>query len=71
VTVVPFLDLRRQTEALRSPLDAAVAAVLDGGRYVLGPVVEEFEQAFASFCGAGHAVGVASGTDAITIALTR
>jgi dTDP-4-amino-4,6-dideoxygalactose transaminase len=66
---VAFLDLRRQTEALRPALDAAVAAVLDEGRYVLGPVVEEFEREFASFCGAGHAVGVGSGTDAITIAL--
>jgi dTDP-3-amino-3,4,6-trideoxy-alpha-D-glucose transaminase len=69
MTNVPFLELRRQTEALRPDLDAAIAAVLDEGRYVLGPVVERFEQAFASFCGAGHAVGVASGTDAITIAL--
>jgi dTDP-3-amino-3,4,6-trideoxy-alpha-D-glucose transaminase len=69
MTPVPFLDLRRQTDALRPELDSALADVLDEGRYVLGPPVEEFERAFADYCGASHAVGVASGTDAITIAL--
>ena len=66
---VPFLDLRRQTEALRPELEQAIARVLDGGRFVGGPVVEEFEQAWAEYCGVGHAVGVASGTDALAIAL--
>jgi dTDP-4-amino-4,6-dideoxygalactose transaminase len=69
VTPISFLDLRRQTEALRRELDSAIKVVLDEGRYVLGPRVEEFERAFADYCGAGHAVGVASGTEAITIAL--
>ncbi len=48
---------------------AAVARVLDSERYILGPEVSAFEREFASYCGAGHAVGVANGTDAITIAL--
>lgn len=69
MTRVPFLDLSRQTEALRPELDAAVAAILDSARFVLGPPVEAFEREFAAYCGAAHAVGVASGTDAITIAL--
>jgi dTDP-4-amino-4,6-dideoxygalactose transaminase len=66
---VPFLDLRRETAAFRRELDTAMGAVLDEGRFVLGPAVARFENAFAEWCGAGHAVGVASGTDAITIAL--
>jgi dTDP-4-amino-4,6-dideoxygalactose transaminase len=66
---VPFLDLRRQTEALRPELERAIARVLDGGRFVGGPLVEEFERAWAGYCGAAHAVGVASGTDALAIAL--
>jgi dTDP-4-amino-4,6-dideoxygalactose transaminase len=66
---VAFLDLSREVAALREELDAAIAGVLDGGRFVLGDRVAEFERAFAGFCGAREAVGVASGTDALTIAL--
>jgi dTDP-4-amino-4,6-dideoxygalactose transaminase len=66
---VPFLDLRRQTEALRPELERAVGRVLDGGRFVGGPLVEEFERAWAEYCGASHAVGCASGTDALALAL--
>jgi dTDP-4-amino-4,6-dideoxygalactose transaminase len=66
---VPFLDLRRHVEAIREELDAAVASVLDGGMFVFGEPVEAFEREFAAFCGATDAVGVASGTEAITIAL--
>src|ERR1700756_4934941 len=46
-----------------------VAAVLNGGRYVLGPEVSAFEDEFAAYLGVGHVIGVANGTDAITIAL--
>jgi dTDP-4-amino-4,6-dideoxygalactose transaminase len=66
---VPFLDLSRETEALRPDLDAAIARVVESGAYILSPEVERFETAFAQACGTAHAVGVASGTDAITIAL--
>jgi dTDP-3-amino-3,4,6-trideoxy-alpha-D-glucose transaminase len=66
---VPFLDLSRQVSALRDELDAVIASVVDEGRFVGGTRVEAFERAFAEYCGAQHAVGVASGTDAITIAL--
>jgi dTDP-4-amino-4,6-dideoxygalactose transaminase len=48
---------------------AAVQRVLDGGRFVFGEEVERFEAEFASYCGAAFAVGVASGTDALTLAL--
>jgi dTDP-4-amino-4,6-dideoxygalactose transaminase len=69
VTRVPFLDLGRQVAAIRDELDAAIASVLESGRFVGGGPVEQFEREFASWCGTPHAVGVASGTDAITIAL--
>ena len=67
--IVPFLDLGRQVAAIRTELDAAFAGVVDAGQFVLGPPVEEFETAFARVCGAKEAVGVANGTDALTIAL--
>ena len=66
---VPFLDLSRGVEAIRGEIDEALAGVLDRGRFVLGERVAEFEAAFATYCGAGEAVGVASGTEAIAIAL--
>jgi dTDP-4-amino-4,6-dideoxygalactose transaminase len=68
-TLVPFLDLRRQVASLRPELDQAIANVLDRGQFVLEEHVAAFEDAFAASAGARHAVGVASGTDAITIAL--
>jgi len=46
-----------------------LAEVVDGGRYILGPEVDAFEAEFAAYLGVGHCVGVANGTDAITIAL--
>jgi dTDP-3-amino-3,4,6-trideoxy-alpha-D-glucose transaminase len=66
---VPFLDLHAAYRELRSELDPAVARVLDSGRYVLGPEVDAFEQEFAAFVGARHTVGVASGVDALHLAL--
>jgi dTDP-4-amino-4,6-dideoxygalactose transaminase len=66
---VPFGDLARQTASVRRGLDAAIERVLAGGRYVFGEELERFEAEFAAWCGTTHAVGVASGTDAVTIAL--
>ena len=66
---VPFLDLSRHVAGIRDELDAAIASVLTGGWFVFGPPLEEFEAAFATHCGAREAVGVANGTDALTIAL--
>jgi dTDP-3-amino-3,4,6-trideoxy-alpha-D-glucose transaminase len=66
---VPFLDLTRAIAELRGELDAAIGRVLDAGRFVGGVPVESFEAAFAAFCGARHAVAVASGTDALALAL--
>jgi dTDP-3-amino-3,4,6-trideoxy-alpha-D-glucose transaminase len=66
---VPLFDTSTVLEPLRDELRAAVARVLDSERYILGPEVQAFEREFAAYCGAAHAVGVANGTDAITIAL--
>src|SRR3954447_19301507 len=66
---VPLFDTTTPLAPLRAELDAAIAGVLDERRFILGPNVAAFEEEFAAHCGAGHAVGVANGTDAITIAL--
>jgi dTDP-4-amino-4,6-dideoxygalactose transaminase len=66
---VPFLDLVRETERLRPDIDTAIARVLASGRFILTAEGETFESAFAAYCESEHSIGVASGTDAITIAL--
>src|SRR3989440_297393 len=66
---VAMVDLRRSYLAYRDEIDDAVRRVLESGWYILGREVEAFEDAFAKWCGVGHAVGVANGTDAITVAL--
>jgi dTDP-3-amino-3,4,6-trideoxy-alpha-D-glucose transaminase len=66
---VPLFDTSSALDPLREELRAAVARVLDSGRFILGPEVESFEHEFAAYCGTHHAVGVANGTDALTIAL--
>src|ERR1700694_792535 len=66
---VPLFDTSTQLHPLREELRAAVARVLDSERYILGPEVEAFEREFAAYCGAAEAIGVANGTEAITIAL--
>jgi dTDP-4-amino-4,6-dideoxygalactose transaminase len=66
---VPQTDPRAGYLEQRTAIDAAIARVLEGGFYILGREVEAFEAAFADFVGIGNAIGVASGTDAIEIAL--
>ncbi|MFN2471683.1 MAG: DegT/DnrJ/EryC1/StrS family aminotransferase [Gaiellaceae bacterium] len=66
---VPFLDLARGAATLAEEIEEAVAAVVASGRFHGGPPVEDFERDFAGLCGVPHAVGVASGTNAITLAL--
>ncbi|HEV3046923.1 MAG TPA: DegT/DnrJ/EryC1/StrS family aminotransferase [Solirubrobacteraceae bacterium] len=66
---VPLFDTSGPLVPLRAELRAAVERVLDSERYILGPEVGAFEREFADYCGAAHAVGVANGTEAITIAL--
>jgi dTDP-4-amino-4,6-dideoxygalactose transaminase len=66
---IPLFDTPALLAPLRAELRGAIDRVLASGRYVLGPEVEAFEHEFATYCGAAHGVGVANGTDAITIAL--
>lgn len=66
---VPLFDTATPLAAIDAEIRARVAAVLDAGQFVLGPEVRGFEADFAAHLGVGHAVGVANGTDAITLAL--
>lgn len=66
---IPVNSLVRQLEPLRDALLAAITGVVDGGHFVLGAGVDAFETAFASYCGVGHCVGVANGSDALELAL--
>jgi dTDP-4-amino-4,6-dideoxygalactose transaminase len=65
--VIPFLRLSLTDDA--EAVHAAIARVLERGWFVLGPELEAFEREFASACGAPHAVGVGTGTDALAVAL--
>jgi dTDP-4-amino-4,6-dideoxygalactose transaminase len=66
---VPLFDTRTPLEPLLPQLRERAEAVLESGRYVLGPEVEGFEGELAAYLGVRHAVGVANGTEALTIAL--
>jgi dTDP-4-amino-4,6-dideoxygalactose transaminase len=66
---VELFDTRTPLEPLRDEMMAAIERVVASGRYILGPEVNTFEAEFADYCGARYGVGVANGTDAITIAL--
>jgi dTDP-4-amino-4,6-dideoxygalactose transaminase len=66
---VPLFDTQTAVAPLRGEIDAAVARVLDRTAYILGPEVEAFEEEFAQYIGSDDAIGVANGTEAITIAL--
>ena len=66
---LPLFDTKTPLAPLRAEIDAAIAGVLDSGAFILGPEVAAFEQEFAAYCGAEHAIGVANGTDALTVAL--
>ncbi|MCW5699423.1 MAG: aminotransferase class I/II-fold pyridoxal phosphate-dependent enzyme, partial [Rhodospirillales bacterium] len=67
--MIPFVDLKAQYARLKPRIDARIHAVLDHGRYILGPEVTDLEAELCKFSGARHAIGVASGTDALLVAL--
>jgi len=66
---IPMLDLSAQHDKLREPLEAALYAVMQSNRFVLGPNVEAFEVEAAAYLGAEYAVGCGSGTEALHLAL--
>ncbi len=66
---VPLCDVLAQYRGLQDEIDAAVLRVIRSGQAILGPEVSGFEEEAAAYCGAAHAVGCASGTDALLLAL--
>jgi UDP-2-acetamido-2-deoxy-ribo-hexuluronate aminotransferase len=64
-----FTDLKSQYAALKTGIDSRIQRVLDHGQYIMGPEVAELEAALAEFTGARHCITVASGTEALLIAL--
>ena len=67
--MIPMVDLTRQYKILKADIDAAVQGVFDNGQFILGPNVAELEKEVAQYHGVSHAIGVASGTDALLLSL--
>ena len=66
---IPLLDLVAQYHTIKDEMDQAVLGVLESGRFILGPNVDALESEVADYLGVKHAIGVASGTDALVLAL--
>ena len=64
-----FIDLKRQYGLLKGEIDAAIGRVLEHGKFILGPEVEQLERRLADFAGSRHCIGCANGTDALLMAL--
>ncbi len=67
--MIPFLDLKAPYLELKQELDEAIARVVSSGWFIGGGEVDQFEEDYAQYCGAAHAVGVANGLDALHLAL--
>ena len=67
---MPFVDLSPASDAVREQVLQRVGELLDRGDFINGAAVEEFEQAFAEYCGVSHCVGMSSGLDALRLGLT-
>jgi dTDP-4-amino-4,6-dideoxygalactose transaminase len=66
---VPLLDLKEQNQSVRTEIEAAITRVLDTNAFILGGEVAELERELAAYCGTKYAIGCASGSDAILLAL--
>lgn len=64
-----FIDLKKQYQLLRDPINSRIQQVLDHGQYIMGPEVKELETALCAYTGAKHCITVASGTEALLISL--
>src|SRR3982751_4957723 len=64
-----FTDLKAQYRAIKADVDARIQKVLDHGQYIMGPEVRELEEKLEAYTGAKHCITVASGTEALLIAL--
>ena len=69
VPMLPFIDLQAQRRRLGGAVEAAVMAAVEGGAWIMGPQVREFETGLAAFGRAKHALGCANGTDALILPL--
>ncbi len=67
--MIPMVDLQRQYKTLKADIDTAIQSVLDSAQFILGPNVAELEKEIAAYHGVPHAIGVASGTDALLLSL--
>src|SRR5512138_3178940 len=67
--MIQLVDLVAQYHSIKEEIDAAVHATLESGHFILGPAVSKFEESVASYLGIAHAIGLASGTDALLLAL--
>jgi dTDP-4-amino-4,6-dideoxygalactose transaminase len=67
--MIPVLDLKAQYQAIREEMQAAVNGVLESGHFILGPNVKALEAEAAKYCGCDHGIGMASGTDALRLAM--
>ena len=68
-TDIPLVDLKAQYKTIKEEVRAAIDDVLEGMQLTIGPNVKAFDQEFAAFCGAKHAIGVGSGTDALQLVI--
>src|SRR5437016_10231820 len=68
-TGIPLCDLHAQFQEIQPQIEEAVSRVLASGQVILGPEVAALEDEIARYCGTGYAVGCASGTDALLLAL--
>jgi UDP-2-acetamido-2-deoxy-ribo-hexuluronate aminotransferase len=68
-TPMQFIDLKKQSDRIEARVFDRFKTIINHSAYIMGPDVAEFEQALAEFVGVSHALGVASGTDALLIAL--
>jgi len=66
---IPMADLKAQYLSIKGEIDAAVRRVIENSQFILGPEVDAFEKEMAAYCGTAYAVGVASGTEALQLAL--
>ena len=66
--IIPFLNLRAAYKEFKTEIGEKISTILDGGRYILGPEVEAFEEEWAAYCEAGYAVGLGNGLDALSLA---
>ena len=67
--MIPLVDLTAQYHSIKKEIDAAVLSTLESGHFILGPQVIKFEESIAAYLGMGFGIGLASGTDALVLAL--